>query len=320
MNRNFMNVKLFFIFIMSMQMNSIFAQTDIDAIMMDKNAFCVGPMYSYSSWKNYWEGTLKRENLNFGKVSGETFSVMGNYGLSKKLNVLFNVPYVRTKASAGTLIGMSGLQDLSLFVKWMPFRKFVGPGRLSLFGVAGASHPLSNYTADFLPLSIGLRAKTASARVIADYQIQSLFVTGSATYVFRDNIKIDRSSYYTTEMHYSNEVEMPNGANFNLRMGVRNSSLIAEAVVNNWTSLGGFDITRNNMPFPSNKMNATTVGVNVKYVMPFYSRLSIVAGGNATVAGRNMGQASNVYGSFFYVFDFRSKTKEHDQSPTDKIN
>jgi len=40
------------------------SQTDIDGIMMEKNAFCIGPMFGYSSWKNYWEGTLKRENLN----------------------------------------------------------------------------------------------------------------------------------------------------------------------------------------------------------------------------------------------------------------
>ncbi|MEI9912152.1 MAG: hypothetical protein WDO71_22360 [Bacteroidota bacterium] len=35
--------------------NTVSAQTDIDAIMMEKNAFCVGPMYSYSSWKKYWK-------------------------------------------------------------------------------------------------------------------------------------------------------------------------------------------------------------------------------------------------------------------------
>ena len=35
------------------------AQMDNDAIMMGKNAFCGGPMYSYSSWNHYWEGTLK---------------------------------------------------------------------------------------------------------------------------------------------------------------------------------------------------------------------------------------------------------------------
>jgi hypothetical protein len=275
--------------------------------MMEKNAFCVGPMYSYSSWKNYWEGTLKRENLNIGKVSTQMFGLMGNYGITRKLNALFSVPYVKTKASAGTLHGMKGVQDLSLFLKWRPIQKKMGYGRLSLFGIAGVSFPLTNYVADFLPLSIGLHSKTALARVMVDYERNNLFVTGSATYVFRDNVEIDRTAYYTTEMHYTNEVEMPNGANYNFRAGFRNQRLIAEAVVNNWTTLGGFDITRNNMPFPSNKMNATTVGINLKYVFPFLPQLSIVAGGNTTVAGRNMGQATNVYGSFFYVFNLGHK-------------
>ncbi len=293
--------------------NTVSAQTDIDAIMMEKNAFCVGPMYSYSSWKNYWEGTLKRDNENLGKVSTQMYSVMGNYGITRKLNALFSVPYVKTKASAGTLHGMDGIQDLSLFLKWRPIQKKLGDGKLSLFGIAGVSFPLSNYVADFLPLSIGLRSKTASARVMVDYQQGNFFATGSATYVLRDNIKIDRSSYYTTEPHLTNEVEMPGAANFNFRTGFRNHRLIAEAVVNNLTTLGGFDITRNNMPFPSNKMNATMAGVNVKYVLPSLPQLAIVAGGMHTVKGRNVGQATTVYGSLFYVIDFSCKTKSTDK-------
>lgn len=284
-------------------------QTDIDGIMMEKNAFCVGPMYSYSSWKNYWEGTLKRDNENLGKVSTQMYSVMGNYGISRKLNALFGVPYVKTKASAGTLHGQDGIQDLSLFLKWRAYQEKLGNGRFSLFGIAGVSFPLTNYVADFLPLSIGLRSKTASARVMVDYEVNNLFVTGSATYVLRDNIKIDRESYYTTEMHLTNEVEMPDAANFNFRAGFRNHRWIAEAVVNNWTTLGGFDITRNNMPFPSNKMNATNVGANFKYVLPMLPQLSIVAGGMYTVAGRNVGQTTNIYGSLFYVFDLSKKEK-----------
>jgi hypothetical protein len=288
---------------------SLSAQTDIDAIMMEKNAFCVGPMYSYSSWKNYWEGTLKRENLNLGKVSMQMFGLMGNYGLTRKINLLVSAPYVKTKASAGTLHGMKGVQDLSLFVKWRPINKKMGYGRLSLIGIAGVSFPLTNYVADFLPLSIGLHSKTASARVMVDYERNKLFVTGSATYVYRDNITIDRPSYYTTELHNTNEVRMYDGTNFNFRAGYRSNRLIAEAVVNKWTTLGGFDITRNNMPFPSNRMNATTVGVNFKYVLPPIPQLSIVAGGSTVVAGRNMGQATDVYGSFFYVFNLGHKTK-----------
>ena len=305
--------KFYILVMVCLQMQSVFAQTDIDAIMMEKNAFCVGPMYSYSSWKNYWEGTLKRDNQNLGKVSTQMFGLMGNYGVTRKLNLLFAVPYVKTKASAGTLHGMKGVQDLNLFAKWRPVQKKLGGGRLSIFGIAGVSFPLSKYVADFLPLSIGLHSKTASARVMADYQKGNLFATASATYVLRDNIKIDRTSYYTTETHLTNEVEMPDGTSFNFRAGFRNHRLIAEAVVNNWTTLGGFDITRNNMPFPSNRMNATTIGVNMKYVLPSLPQLSIVAGGNTTVAGRNMGQATTVYGSFFYVLDFSRKMKSSDK-------
>lgn len=308
----------FAVLITVLSSSAVFAQTDIDGLMMEKNAFCVGPMYSYSSWKEYWEGTLKRENLNLGKVSTQMYSIMGNYGITRKLNALFSVPYVKTKASAGTLSGLDGIQDLSLFLKWRPFQKKLGDGKLSLFGIAGVSFPLSNYTPDFLPLSIGLRSKTASARVMADYQLGDWFATGSATYVLRDNIEIDRTSYYTTRAHLTNEVEMPDATNFNFRIGFRNHRLIAEAVANQWTTLGGFDITRNNMPFPSNEMNATAVGVNIKYVLPPLPELSIVAGGMHTVDGRNVGKATTIYGSIFYVLNLAKKTKSSDKSSQTK--
>ncbi len=289
------------------------AQTEIDGLMMEKNAFCVGPMYSYSSWKEYWEGNFKRDNENLGRVSTQMYSVMGNYGIGRKLNVLFSVPFVKTKASAGTLRGQEGIQDLSLFLKWRPYNKKIGDGRLSLFGIAGVSFPLTNYVADYLPLSIGMRSKTASARIMADYQRGNLFATGSAMYVFRDNIEIDREAYYTTRLHITSEVEMPDGASFNFRAGFRNQRLIAEAVVNNWTTLGGFDITKNNMPFPSNKMNATMAGINIKYVLPSLPQLSLVGGCMYTLAGRNVGQSTTVYGSLFYVFDLSRNSKTTDQ-------
>ena len=164
------------------------AQTDADAIMMTKNNFCVGGMYSYSSWTNYWEGTLKRDNQNLGTVSTQMIGVMGNYGISKKLNLLFGIPYVQTKASAGTLHGQKGIQDLSLWVKWMPFEKEVGPGILSLYTIGGLSVPVTNYVADYLPLSIGLHSTNATLRAMVDYQVGSFFATLSGSYIIRSNI------------------------------------------------------------------------------------------------------------------------------------
>lgn len=298
--------------------NQLSAQTDADAIMMVKNNFCTGLMYSHSSWSNYWEGTSKRNNENLGTVSNNMYAVMGNYGVTDKLNLLFGVPYVQTKASAGTLHGLKGLQDLSLWVKWNPIETKLGKGTFSLYGIGGVSFPTTNYVADFLPLSIGLQSTNFSLRAMVDYQIGNFFATASGTYVVRNNINIDRTSYYTTQIHLTNEVAMPDASNFQLRTGYRSGRMIAEAIVNQWNTLGGFDITRNNMPFPSNKMNATTVGVNIKYNIQAVDGLSLIGNGSITVAGRNMGQASTISGGVFYILDFSKKTTKTNSPAKEK--
>jgi hypothetical protein len=284
-------------------------QTDVDAIMMNKNNFCTGFQYSYSSWDHYWEGELKRTNENLGTVSTQMVGWMGNYGITNKLNFLFSVPYVWTKSSAGTLHGVDGMQDLSLTLKYKILENKLGKGKFSLMALGGYSFPVSNYVPDYQPLSIGLGSKNLTLRVTGDYEINKLFVTGTAAYVRRSNITIDRDYYYTDEMHYTNEVEMPDAATFQLRLGYRGGLIGAEAIVNNWTTLGGFDITRNNMPFPSNRMNSTMIGVNFKCNPRAFPGMSLVAGGGYTIAGRNVGQSMGVNGGLFYVFDFNKKTK-----------
>jgi hypothetical protein len=294
------------------------AQTDQDAIMMTKNNFCTGIMYGRSQWTNYWEGTLKRDNANLGTVSSSMLAVMGNYGVSDKLNILFGIPYISNKASAGTLKGMKGVQDLSLWVKWNPIEKEIGKGIISVYGIAGVSVPVGNYTPDFLPMSIGLQSKTLSLRGMVDYQIGNLFATVSGTYVVRDNVKLDRNSYYTTEIHLTNEVEMPDATSYQVRAGYRSGRMIAEAIFNQWYTMGGFDMTRNNMPFVSNRMNATTLGVNIKYNIRKVDGLSLIGGGNITTKGRNMGQASGFNAGVFYILDFTPKKKTNNSSTTEK--
>ena len=45
------------------------AQTITDHLMMPKKDFCTGFMYTYDQWKNYWEGSLKRDNQNIGTLT-----------------------------------------------------------------------------------------------------------------------------------------------------------------------------------------------------------------------------------------------------------
>lgn len=281
------------------------AQTDIDALMMAKNNFCVGGTYSHSSWDNYWEGTRKRENLNIGTVSSNVYALMGNYGITNKLNALFSLPYIKNKASAGTLHSDQGIQDLSLWLKWMPVEKKLTPNSVfSFYTLGGFSTPLSNYQADYLPIAIGLHSTNLTGRLMVDYQHKDFFATASGSYQHRSNIEIDRTSYYTDEMHNTNEVDLPDMASYNVRTGIRTFRVIAEAFFQQNFTLGGFDITRNNMPFPSNRMNVSLVGAHIKYVFKKLPSLSVEGGGSYVVNGRNVGQATEFNTSVFYIIPF----------------
>lgn len=286
------------------------AQTEIDGVMMGKGYLCSGIVYESSSWKEYWEGIFKRENLNFGIVSAQKVAVNFNYGISKKLNAIVTLPYIATTASAGTFIGQNGFQDLSMTLKYMPFEMDFGNKTVAFYVFGGYSLPVTDYVADYLPLSIGLKSKIATVRAMGDLQWKNFFTTVSAAYSKRYNIEIDRNTYYTTKMHYTNQVDMPDAININARLGYRTQWLIVEAVADTWQTLGEtFDITTNNMPFPSNTMNMTKLGINVKYTFRKLPALALIAGFHHVTSGRNVGQSDTFYGGIFYMVKLK-KNKE----------
>ena len=281
------------------------AQTETDALMIPKNYFCAAGVYTHNSWDHYWEGTFKRDNANLGTISSNVYAVGGVYGLSNRINVSAMIPYIKTNATAGTLKGQDGVQDINLAFKWMAVRQEVGRGLLSLHAIASGSIPLNKYQADFLPLAIGMQSKSIALRGLLNYQVGRFFVAGAGQYVRKDNITIDRDSYYTTEMHYTNKVAMPNATNFLFSTGFRSLKFNAEATLTKITTIGGFDITKNNMPFPSNKMNATMAGAIFKYMFQSIPGLEFTGGGNYVLKGRNVGQNMSVFGGVYYVFSVK---------------
>ena len=78
-------------------------------------------------------------------------------------------------------------------------------------------------------------------------------------------------------------------------------------MIDNLTTLGGFDIRKNHMPFPSNRMNATDIAVHVKYTLPCDTHFSLDGVGSYTIAGRNVGQAAGFMIGAYYVFSFGKK-------------
>ena len=307
-----MNKKIIFhlltTIIFSLAVLMVKAQTVDDAIMMNKNQWCNGFTYMHSSWNEYWEGTTKRTNKNLGTVTTQSAMFMTNYGITDQLNALVTIPYVWTDASAGTLHGMKGFQDIELDLKYNFLTTKIGSkGKLNLIAVGGFSTPLTNYENDFLPMSIGLGSTNLSGRLTVDYQTGIFFTTISSAYVFRSDVTIDRTSYYTDQIHYTNEVDMPNQLNSNLLIGIRKPNLTVQAVVMNMYTFGGFDIRKNDMPFVSNQMNMTSLGAHVKYFLPFITNLEVIGGADFVVAGRNVGQSQTYTAGLYYVLSLNKK-------------
>ena len=57
------------------------AQTFEDSVMMRKNSLCTAVLYSNDRWESYWEGPLKRENGNIGRITTQSVSGMVDYGV-----------------------------------------------------------------------------------------------------------------------------------------------------------------------------------------------------------------------------------------------
>ena len=274
-----------------------FAQMPTDAIYMPKKSLCVAAMYGNSTWKNYWEGELKRENLNIGKNVTQSFSLMAAYGITDKLNAIVNLPYVTTHNTAGNLAGQKGFQDVSAFLKYKVWEK----KGFSVNTILGGSIPMTNYVPDFLPMSIGLQAKTAVGRLILAYNHSSgMYVAGSAAYTLRSNIKVDRNAYQAYEKIFNtNEVEVPNATDAAVRLGYLKNGLQIEAFLTRFTCVKGDNIRRNDMPFPTNNMQATNAGFYAKYQ---YKKVGFLANVAYTLNGLNVGQSTMFMGGITYLF------------------
>jgi hypothetical protein len=278
------------------------AQMPHDAIYMPKNTVCIAASYTNSSWSEYWENTLLRENLNMGTHTTQSFMPMIAAGISDKLNVIVGLPYIQTKTSAGNLMGQKGIQDLSAFLKY----KMVDKKGLNLNAVLGFSAPMSNYVPDFLPMSIGLKAKSATARLIANYHHKSgIYLQGHGSYIYRGTMKIDKDAYQADyKIYNSNIVAIPNATDLRGAIGFLKKAIQVEAFYEKFGCINGDNIRRNDMPFPTNNMQVTSLGGYLKFQpknIGFNARFA------QTLTGLNVGKTMTYSVGLLYQLSTKKK-------------
>jgi hypothetical protein len=260
----------------------------------------------HDSWHRYWEGSLERTNGNIGTVTTEQVSWVSAYGVTDRVNVIAMLPYVWTEASQGVLHGMRGFQDLTLAAKYQFLTAGVARhGSLRAFAVASAAIPVSDYTPDFYPLSIGSGSRRASGRLTFDYEArQGWFADVTAAYTWRGEVTLDREAYYTDgHLYQSDRVAMPGLIDYTVRAGYRGRGLQLPIAFSQQFTLGGGDIRRQDAPFVSNRMDASRLEALFQYDVPRPS-LTFRLGASYTLDGRNVGQATTFVAGILYRVQF----------------
>jgi len=290
---------------------TLHAQTVDDAIMIPRKTLFTGALYSHDTWNQYWEGPLERTNGNLGTVKTQSVSWTGNYGITDRLDVLVSVPYVWTHASQGVLHSMRGFQDFSLGAKYNFLdRPFTEAGRIRAFAVVAGGIPMTGYTPDFQPLSIGLGAKRIAARGTLNFQSnRGWFLTGSTAYTWRDNVTLNRNSYFTEgQLFLTNQVQMPNVFDYVVSGGWFRRGLMLQGLFFQQRTQGGGDIRRQDMPFISNMMNLSRVSGMVMYPIPGpLHNLAYQFTYGYVVDGRNVGQSTTITTGFDYTVHFAKR-------------
>lgn len=290
------------------------AQSPTDAEFMPKNNICIAAMYGHDAWNKYWESTLFRENGNIGTLTKQSFTPMIAYGLSDKMVINVGLPYIKSATSQGTIEGYSGFQDLSLSLKSKFFHTAFSSFEFSTIGVIGGSAPVSNYNEDFGPLSIGLGAREANARLMLELvHSTGLYIRPQFSYHLRDVAHIERSYYYTDNGYYSDKLDVPNMTLATVALGVKllDKKLRGEVAYNIMSTQGGSEIRRHEAPLANSNMDAHSANFFIQYYPGFIDNISIILAGGKVLSGQNVGKSTFYNFGLTYQFGL-SKTSEND--------
>ncbi|NJK83686.1 MAG: hypothetical protein HC912_07585 [Saprospiraceae bacterium] len=275
---------------------SMEAQSPLSGFMNGKGR---GAIALSSSMEQYDEVFLVPNDANgvpvFEEVDINSTSLFASYGISDRLDVVMTLPYIKTTGNASETVlnrlgfenTRSGVQDLSVFVKYNPFSTKVGESDLNFLIGAGLRTPLGDYRVDEglqSILAIGNRATSFNGLAIAKLRTPSgIFLTTQAGYSFRNN-------------------EVPNALLGEIKLGYAGSRIYAEAWYAGQISKDGVNILGEGFAgfFPATDVSYTRAGASV-YV-PIIGGFGVSGGINQYLTGRNIGKATGYFGGLVLTF------------------
>ncbi len=272
------------------------AQSPVSGFMNGKGNSVIAVSYSA---EKYDKVLLSPNDANgvpvFNDVKVNSASLYASYGISNRFDAVLSLPYISAKGNANESVlnelgyenTRSGIQDLSVFLKYNPYNCNIGTASLHFMLGAGVKTPIGNYKVDEglqSILAIGNRATSFNGLAIAQVRFNDgLFLTTQAGYSLRNG-------------------QVPNALIGEIKAGYAGKHIYVDAWFAGQVSDGGVNILGEGFQgfFPATDVSYNRVGVNV-YV-PIAGGFGISGGLSQYLNGRNVGQSVGFSGAVVYSF------------------
>ena len=234
--------------------------------------------YSSESWDEFWRGSEKVGTPpGLGKADISSVNLWLRYGVSRRLALVANLPYVDAHSDGNPGFDESSLQDLTVLAKYR-FAEYGGHGgdrrlRHVLAVAGGVRTPAADYEAN-LPLDVG---------------------DGTTDVLFRFVYQLERGRFYLSQQvgYDLRSEDAPDGFPFYTELGFRTGRVTWIGSLHALWADGGTDIGDPGFTFPSNRDEYQKIGARI--FARLNERLGLTAGVFETLDGRNSADSSGFF-------------------------
>lgn len=244
---------------------------DLDATVRPKGHGCAALSLTSQRYDEFWAAEEKVSDPMVGTVETTSWTLWLDYGLTDRLTLTVNVPYVDVDSDGTGGFGQTALQDLTVAAKFQ-FASVGSRVHSDFVGVAGVRTIASNYEIENSVVDIGDGTADWLARFIYQLRVNRFHFVQSLGWEWRGDPAPDGRPIYTV-------------------IGASWKRVTAEAFYGRLDARGGTDIG-SGAPFPSNKEEVSRIGFKVW--SPVSDHIGLSAMYFTTIDGRNTGDASGL--------------------------
>jgi len=241
---------------------------DLNGFLRDRGQGDAAVSYTTESYDEFWVGEMRVSEPALGEVETQSLTLWLAYGLTDRLTLIGNLPYVEAEGDGFAGLAEEDLSDVSLLGAYRLFES--EDGRHNVIGGFGLRTIASNYVAD-APVSVG---------------------DGTADWLFRAVYQFRYRAFYASQQigFDLRGGDAPDGFPFHTEIGNTWGRTTVSAHYTRLTAEDGTDIGDPGFTFPSNEEEWSRGGV--KAFVRVNEGFGVAVAGFTTFDGRNTGDAT----------------------------